>query len=564
MKRSLLQALAALILAAVMVSASSCGVLKASKKIVSGLLDKDTAESTAEPDTAAQSGTEAETTAAPVTETETETEKAEEEYIKIYELYKSAVEKSNSLSTLDVNKSIYLLADTASINRLYILEANSYGRSDAVTKAFVTTDEYSADSLYIKNDRVYEKIDGSTEYRSIKIEDYDQTIINDILKEDNFRFFVLSEEAFKGAQIMDDEDGAKKIVLDPDKAVYEALFKDELKHLAAKANGKDTNKISIENRKSTMTVTVSENGYVISFDCDLDFDLQIDNNKSENVLGFLHFRLENPGKFFFISIPEAKYTNDDMICSGTEDDPAYTIYKNAVEKTNSVDNIEETENMTQKVDLRSLAGVLYGEMKKSSITKIKCIDRFNSGKMLLEAHYKSTKESTDEEKEETNIDMFADSEKLYVKTDVLNTFIAVDRTSELAEKFDSEFNAKVTLINTTDAEVFKGAILRKNADGSIRFKASPDGSVVESAFKEAFNNMEDSIGKSSILSHTVNSAKLIVDIDANGYLRKTDLNIDITFNYLYQGNLLRSNCVVGVVYEYGNPEDEVIIVFPEV
>ena len=246
-----------------------------------------------------------------------------------------------------------------------------------------------------------------------------------------------------------------------------------------------------------------------------------------------------------------------------ENDPVYLIYKNAQDKNDSLDDIHLIQT-TNADSVIHIAGEGDVSNKIATVAEMK-YSGYKGQNPMYEVHQTQHLESGQQTSDSVT-DVFVDNEYIYVRLDPAAGYTAVGRNDEAAAQFNSLLDAAKTSESPYGAEVFRGAKLTENADGSKTIECTPDKETANSiinANSDIANSLAAALG-GSITSIEVNSLSLKFTVSSDGYLTGFESVSDTDMKMNYSGTDMSVHQYTVYVTECKDPGQPVTVVIPSV
>ena len=596
MKKALLKAFALLLMAAVVLSAYSCGggngaesapeSAAASAPESRAAEASETASTPSAPEVSAPVGSDDESTveessteiyvpevSEPVSETEPDQPGAEE----IYRLYTSAKEKNGSLKNIDY----YSLSDfdvkmtfqgetenfRAKVEQT--MKATGLGGEEMAAEVRLSSttvsSDYSGESvrhIVFDSDNVYFKEDPSPDYTVISRSDPQAQEFNRYLSEIDFSTEDFSAEMFNGAQLTENEDGSKLIKLCPDSDAWQQIFDSALGQMNELYEyvGGGFNSISVNSGE--LTITVSPEGLASAVDIVIDMEMNVSVNGNDMIFAFSGtntVKVADLGEGTVIEIPENVKEPEEV--SGIEiNDEIYGLCADAADKTNECLDLQMEEKCVQTVVTD--AGGLYSST--SVITQEGVIKRHDiiPEETLLETHLIFTS-VIDGESSTEQFDAFCDSDTLYYRYDPSSPYTAVDKESDEALELGYYINEGTMYIYLAPVS-FADAKLTENSDGTKTVVLTIDASNADEAFQYSitYDIMSyEEVGAEDI-AYEITSALIEITIDENGYLQRIVSQLGVDYTMRLGGFDVTAETIINDEIRFVDPGQPVEITMP--
>ena len=229
----------------------------------------------------------------------------------------------------------------------------------------------------------------------------------------------------------------------------------------------------------------------------------------------------------------------------------YQVYKEAMDKTNLLDDIVQEGTVEQKLNL--FIGIYGNQTSESKTTTyLECAGR-HSGMPLVRMNVsKTSKSGTTSEK--TDVDVYASDEKLFIKNNNATDYTVVSRDSTAFESLTTAIQEEKLVSVVFSETSFTRMSMKKNSSGETVINAVFKDDAFDKLFDGAAANLKasiDSMGAEKV-SINVDGLEVKYTISEDGFLMKTELKGTIYISFYYLG-----------VYAYGNSEVSSVMVFTE-
>jgi len=240
----------------------------------------------------------------------------------------------------------------------------------------------------------------------------------------------------------------------------------------------------------------------------------------------------------------------------------YQVYKEAMDKTNLLDDIVQEGTVEQKLNL--FIGIYGNQTSESKTTTyLECAGR-HSGMPLVRMNVsKTSKSGTSSEK--TDVDVYASDEKLFIKNNNATDYTVVSRDSTAFESLTTAIQEEKLVSVVLSETSFTRMSMKKNSSGETVINAVFKDDAFDKLFDGAAANLKasiDNMGAKNVLIF-VDDLEVTYTISGEGYVLKTELKgtIHISFNYLSVYAFGSSD--VSSVMVYTDPGKPVVITFPD-
>ena len=240
----------------------------------------------------------------------------------------------------------------------------------------------------------------------------------------------------------------------------------------------------------------------------------------------------------------------------------YQVYKEAMDKTNLLDDIVQEGTVDQKTNL--FIGIYGNQASESKTTTyLECAGR-HSGMPLVRMKVSKTSRSGTSY-EITDVDVYASDEKLFIKNNNALDYTVVSRDSTAFESLTTAIQEDKLVSVVLSETSFARMSMKKNSSGETVINAVFKDDAFDKLFDGAAANLKasiDNMGAKNILIF-VDDLEVTYTISGEGYVLKTELKgtIHISFNYLSVYAFGSSD--VSSVMVYTAPGKPVVITFPD-
>ena len=553
MKKALLKTFALLLMAAVLLSAYSCGggngVESAPESAPESRAEASEPASTpSAPEVSEPVGSDDESTveessteiyvpevSEPVSEPVSETPSDEE----IYQIYLSANKKTGSLKNAsydhlsDFETSLTIEGSTETFHTRIEQtgKATGLGSDDLVneTRVAVTTGQDGSSVEEVRHfvfdkDNVYYREDSETEYTVVSRSSPEAEAFNQYMLHTDFESSDgYPEEAFSGAQLTVNEDGSKLIKLCPDSKARALMIDRSMGQIteAYKAFGGEMNSMRVNSCEAT--VTISPEGCTASVEVVFDMDMSITVSgytMDYAITGKVVTNVADLGEDAVINIPEnVKEKEPDESEWKEIDRELYELCADAVYKTNECDDIHSEAKYVQTV-ITDVGGFYQSTNVSTTESVYKCHGRTGE-EALIEAHMSFVSE-IDGEAETEQFDAYCDKDTLYYRYDPSSPYTAAGRDSEEAAELGDYINVDTSYIESLAPEAFTDAKITENSDGTKTVVLTIDDSNADESFSYSITYTDVSFEDAGAedITHEIVKAEITIVIDENGYVRR--------------------------------------------
>ena len=488
-----------------------------------------------------------------------------------YEAYKAAIEKRNELDDLVTKENIIQnisfnisgkSMQTSSKISVY-MECAGIHSQEPITH-MQTTEENSVDAqteksqvdLYVRGRKMFIKYNDAADYTIVSSIDPSVSSLTEQLTPEKLKAAYLPEGAFEAAVLTEGNDGKKSIIAVLSNASVNELFGGVTEQLEATYAAMGASDVSLKANKLEASFVISSDGYLLL--SELDGELLISFKISGiTASGTSTMRstaeVIDPGKQVNITFPDGtdgSYDRDEM---------TYVIYKNAIDNTVGLDNINQTQQVVNDLTMNFGNGSTYHSHTLNE-TELKCIN-YRFGNRMFRLKLSQTTTDDNGTVNDSKI-YYANNSYVYIGENGGYRSIPIRSVDKEALASLVDDNKPVNIVLGEDA--FFNAELVYNEDDTMSLKADPRGASVWNQVNSLIDELETSLSGMgmTVSSITVNNVDANFIITSRGYVIKSEFVVDLDFAATLNGVSVEANSKTSIVVETIDPGQPVTISFP--
>ena len=243
-----------------------------------------------------------------------------------------------------------------------------------------------------------------------------------------------------------------------------------------------------------------------------------------------------------------------------EQNDAYQIYKAAAEKTNAKSDMRQKQYIEQNITMAFL-GL---QIKSVSVTEAydEIQDRNGNGTKYLSR----SKTTTDNGgvKQESEYELIADSDKIYYKDAPSNGYTVMNRDEADFQSINEMVKPENMTVSVLSEEVFAGAKIKENEDGSKTVSTAPDPETMNGIFKEIIDRYKQTFASAGADSVTCRAggAEMIYTVSPDGYIIHSESRMIVYIDMTIAGIPVSAISDATTVTDFADPDKPVVIEIP--